>query len=78
MIHSANYRGKIGEPYSGSKVLETGLRMYSNLERCSHLYDKMLYFGSGAEYDSRHYQPFMKEDYFGRHIPQDGYGFTNI
>ena len=34
VIHSANYRGKIGEPYSGSKVLETGLRMYSNLERC--------------------------------------------
>lgn len=75
VIHSANYRGKIGEPYSGSKVLETGLRMYANLERCSHLYDKMLYFGSGAEYDSRHYQPFMKEDYFGNHIPQDGYGF---
>mgnify|MGYP004611396041 FL=1 len=75
IIHCANYRGKMQEPYSGSKVLETGLRMYSNLERCSHLYDKMLYFGSGAEYDSRHYQPFMKEDYFGRHIPQDGYGF---
>lgn len=75
VIHSANYRGKIGEPYSGAKVLEAGLRMYANLERCNDLYDKMFYFGSGAEYDSRCYHPFMKEDYFGKHIPQDGYGF---
>lgn len=75
IIHCANYRGKMQEPYSEQRVLETGLHMYANLERCSHLYDKMFYFGSGAEYDSRHYQPFMKEDYFGRHIPQDGYGF---
>lgn len=75
VIHSANYREKCREPYSEYKVLETGLRMYANLERCSHLYDKMYYFGSGAEYDCRYYQPFMKEEYFGNHIPQDGYGF---
>ena len=75
ILHTASYRGKRGERYSDSKVLETGLRMYANLERCSHLYDKMYYFGSGAEYDCRYYQPFMKEEYFGNHIPQDGYGF---
>lgn len=75
VIHSANYRGKNSAPYSESKVLETGLRMYANLEACSHLYDKMYYFGSGAEYDIRYYQPFMKEEYFGNHIPRDGYGF---
>lgn len=75
VIHSANYRGKNSAPYSESKVLENGLRMYANLEACSHLYDKMYYFGSGAEYDIRYYQPFMKEEYFGNHIPRDGYGF---
>ena len=53
VIHAANYRGKKKEPYNEYKVLENGLRMYANLERCSHLYGKMYYFGSGAEYDNR-------------------------
>ena len=75
VIHAANYRGKLGQKCAESTILEYGLRMYANLERCSHLYDKMYYFGSGAEYDSRYYRPFMKEDYFGKHIPKDGYGF---
>ncbi len=75
VIHAANYRGKKKEPYNEYKVLENGLRMYANLERCSHLYGKMYYFGSGAEYDNRYYKPFMKEEYFGHHIPKDGYGF---
>ena len=53
VIHAANYRGKLGQKCAESTILEYGLRMYANLERCSHLYDKMYYFGSGAEYDSR-------------------------
>lgn len=31
--------------------VEQDLRMYFNLEKYSHLYGRMLYFGSGAEYD---------------------------
>ncbi len=50
--------------------------MYWNLARCADLYDKMYYFGSGAEYDVQHYIPNMTEDYFGSYIPQDAYGFS--
>ncbi len=31
--------------------IEQDLRMFFNLEKYSNLYGKMLYFGSGAEYD---------------------------
>ena len=75
VIHAANYRKDRTAAYFEQRVLECGLRMYANLEKYNYLYDKMFYFGSGAEYDSRFYQPFMREDYFGKHIPKDGYGF---
>lgn len=75
VIHAANYRKDRTAAYFEQRVLECGLRMYANLEKYNYLYDKMFYFGSGAEYDSRFYQPFMREEYFGKHIPTDGYGF---
>lgn len=37
---------------------------------------RLYYFGSGAEYDMRHYIPSMRESYFGTHVPQDPYGFS--
>src|SRR3989339_481645 len=47
-----------------------------NLVRCQDYYDKMLYFGSGAEFDRTNWQPKMKEDYFDRHVPVDQYGLS--
>lgn len=38
--------------------------------------DKMLYFGSGAEYDRKHWKPKMSEGYFDTYIPTDGYGLA--
>lgn len=75
VIHAANFGArdsKHAEPY---EVMNYGLRMFYNLERCSHLYERMYYFGSGAEYDKRNYIPYMTEDYFGENIPEDAYGF---
>lgn len=76
IVHAANRnntRKKDTTPYDS---LDGNLRMFFNLERCSHLYDKMVYFGSGAEYDMRHYIPAMEETYFDTYIPQDSYGFS--
>jgi GDP-L-fucose synthase len=56
--------------------VEQNLRMYFNLERCSASFGKMLCVGSGAEYDMKNYIPKMKEEYFGKHIPSDTYGFS--
>lgn len=58
--------------------IEQNLRMYFNLERCSGHFGRMLSVGSGAEYDSRHYIPKMKEDYFGKHVPVDIYGLSKF
>lgn len=74
VIHAANY-GTVDtsrpDPY---KILNYGLRMFYNLAKCCGLYEKMLYFGSGAEFDVRHYVPYMSEEYFGTFVPEDAYG----
>lgn len=75
VIHAANTNNtkKRTEEY---KVLTHNLQMFFNLERCNDLYDKMYYFGSGAEYGMEYYISLMEENYFGQHIPRDAYGFS--
>ena len=77
IIHCANTNNtRPGGGVTDYQILDQNLRMYWNLCRCEHLYHKMYYFGSGAEYDMQHYIPDMREDYFGTYIPQDAYGFS--
>ncbi|MGO5027900.1 NAD-dependent epimerase/dehydratase family protein [Candidatus Agathobaculum pullicola] len=75
IIHAANVN-KFAHPEKSSVVIEANLRMFFNLANCTEYYGKLLYFGSGAEYDQRHYIPRMPESYFGTHIPADDYGFS--
>lgn len=75
IVHMAN-ANLLTHPEWTPCALEYNLRMFCNLERCKNLYGRMLYFGSGAEYDMEHYAPQMKESYFGTHIPKDPYGFS--
>lgn len=75
IFHMANTNDMV-HPERASKILEHNLRMFCNLERCRELYGKLYYFGSGSEYDMRHYIPQMRESYFGTHIPPDPYGFS--
>ena len=75
VIHMANTNDVVHKDRE-DRQLEFNLRMFCNLERCGGLYGKMIYFGSGAEYDMRHYVPRMEETYFGTYIPQDPYGFS--
>lgn len=56
--------------------VEQNVRMYLNIENNSGSFGKMLSIGSGAEYDMNNYIPKMKENYFGKHIPDDIYGFS--
>ena len=75
VIHAANTNDVV-HPERAAHLLDCNLRMFCNLERCSGLYGRMYYFGSGAEYDSTHYTPKMPESCFGKHIPADPYGFS--
>lgn len=77
VIHTATYDAA---PKHSSKdpkkVLENNLRMFFNLARAQDHFGKMIFFGSGAEFDREHWQPQMKEDYFDQHVPADQYGFS--
>lgn len=76
VIHAANTNNTRKAETTAYESLDGNLRMFFNLERCRHNYGKMYYFGSGAEYDMRHYIPMMREEYFDTHIPEDSYGFS--
>ncbi len=77
IIHTATYdaapKHSTKDP---TKVLENNLRMFFNITRCKDYFGKMIYFGSGAEYDREHWIPKMKEDYFDKYVPTDQYGLS--
>jgi UDP-glucose 4-epimerase len=76
VVHAATWNATRNSTKDGSKVLENNLRMFFNIARCSGSFGKMIYYGSGAEYDRRHWIPGMKEEYFDAHVPADAYGFS--
>lgn len=77
VIHTATYdaapKHSTKDP---TKVLENNLKMFFNLVRCKDYFGKMIYFGSGAEFDREHWLPKMKENYFDKYIPEDQYGLS--
>jgi len=74
IIHAAVYNPRIGFNKDSSKELDKNLRMYFNFERYQSFYGKMLYFGSGAEFDKRGEISMINEDNAGRGIPATDYG----
>lgn len=76
VIHSANTNNTRNEFVENYEVINNNLRMFFNLKRCNKYFQKMLYFGSGAEYNMDYYIPYMKEEYFGKYVPKDSYGFS--
>ena len=76
VIHCANTNNTRKKDTADYEILDKNLRMFFNLKRCSDLFGKMYYFGSGAEYDMGNYIPLMKEEYFGNFVPKDPYGFS--
>lgn len=68
-VHNPRTKGADGE-------IENNLRMYFNLAKLSCKLEKLIYFGSGAEFDKRFDINMVKEEEFGKTIPLDPYGFT--
>ena len=54
VLHFAVYGDAIDKTKDGSKTLEYNLRIYLNFARNAHLFGRMYYTGSGAEYDKRY------------------------
>ncbi len=78
IIHCANVGGSRKTDYDEGRpdVAAVNLKMFFAVARCGGLVDKILYFGSGAEYSRQHYVPLMSEEYFDTHVPGDPYGFS--
>jgi GDP-L-fucose synthase len=57
-------------------MVERNCRMFFNLVRNQGLFGKLLYFGSGAEYDRRFMPAKVPETYFDTHVPAEAYGFA--
>lgn len=80
IIHCAKVGGsrRSGYDAGSTDVIYKNLCMFFNLASCLDKQRKMIFLGSGIEYDYRCYKPRMKEDYFGSSVPIDPYGFSKF
>jgi len=77
VIHTATYDALVRfSTKDPEKILENNLKMFFNIVRCKDYFDKMIYFGSGAEFCRENWISGMKEDYFDKYVPTDQYGFS--
>ncbi len=76
IINAAVYNPRVGVGKETDKELEYDLRMFYNLAKYQNLYGKMIYFGSGAEYDKRYPICSVTEEDWDRDIPENVYGFA--
>lgn len=75
VIHSATTAGhRNADPVPD--LVARNLRMFDNLARNRHRFAQMIYLGSGAIYDMRHYLPKMDEAFAGTHVPADPHGYS--
>lgn len=75
ILHFAVYGDGADKTKDGTKILEYNLRMFTNFAKYSQLYGRMIYTGSGAEYDKRYdIQMVTEEDLKTRTLPIDQYG----
>lgn len=74
VFNFAVYGDGIDKSKDGTKMLEYNLRMYHNFAEHSEFYEKMIYLGSGAEYNKQYPICSVKEVDVGKTIPVDQYG----
>lgn len=76
VVHSALVAPSRGHDSSDeNREVEDNLRMFFNLVKHSRKFNKMFYFGSGAEFDKRHDIVKIKEEEACERMPADKYGF---
>ena len=58
------------------EIFERTLRIFTSLAKCSEMYGKMIFIGSGSEYGKQRELRYISEESFGEVIPYDWYGFS--
>lgn len=62
----------------GTHVLDSSLRIFASILRCINYVDKIIHFGSGAEFAKTRDMKKVKETEIGEYIPVDPYGLSKI
>jgi UDP-glucose 4-epimerase len=76
VVHTATWNATCTSDRDLSNVLKQNLRMFFGLRRSQRWFGKLVYFGSGAEFDRRNWEPRMREERFGLYLPADDYGLS--
>lgn len=77
IVHSANPNPVKSFLYdSNEHMLEDSIRIYMNLYKAASECEKMIYFGSGAEYDKKMDICSIAEEEVTRSLPTDTYGYS--
>lgn len=74
VLHFAVYTDAIDKAKDGSKMLEYNLKSFMNFYEHRKDYERMIYSGSGAEFDKRRDICNVSEEQLGEEIPLDAYG----
>ena len=74
IIHCATLGAK-RTSLNNPNFIESNLRMFFNLIKCKKHYKKLIFLGSGAEYDKSLNISNICENDFDRGVPKDAYGF---
>lgn len=77
VIHCANV-GATRRTDNLPQIVGNNLRMFLNLKKQEHKFKRMIFFGSGAEFDKR--MPLVKvnEEYESDHMPEGDYGLSKF
>lgn len=76
VIDTAIYNPRVGIGKEPDMELEYDLRMFHNLAKCHDRYGKLIYFGSGAEYNKALPICSVSEDELDNLIPDNAYGMA--
>ena len=78
IIHCANHlvHPLLKESKNPEIQLINNMKMFFNLAINNESFQKMIYFGSGAEFGRESWKVKMKESFFGENYPQDEYGLS--
>lgn len=74
VIHTANIGGARTD-LDKRDIVYSNLKMFFNIVRNEQYVEKIIYFGSGSEYDKDRSLEKITEEEFDKHIPSDDYGF---
>jgi nucleoside-diphosphate-sugar epimerase len=78
ILHCANPNPVKNSLDSSEKMVEDSLRIFMHLYNCRQSFGKMLYLGSGAEYNKTGNICSITEEHCFDSIPPDGYGFAKF